>query len=546
MPKIEMNELHQQYHEMLERMGGQLPIKMSELKEKINARPYEELNEFEKLMLFMATLTEKNPAAGKQMQKDIRYKDLYNGAQTLWRCQIFEQTVEGFLGSAQGFGSLIGANRYTIFTQFAAPEERRLLEDVAKITGEEKKLETLLSDPKVQQSMKPKPEKTPEPKKTPEPEPEKTPKPESAPKAEVRPRTNRYAPLYEGAKAEECAAALKTVLLNLGVPKDTLSDIANKEVSNIKLSGSAEFQRMARAALYVYQQQRTGGSIAKNTVDELQAASIFYCDQKPKVRATQSGRDRYQAALKMLTLVSAPDDKKLLGCFDRINAARKVKPGDADFVSPEGFYTEAALADANKRQQTLAWRRNAAVMTAEAFMSGKLTTMGERFIDKYSRYEDMPRYRDVTRIECVNALGKIWMDAVDKQQKEKQKRGADESPEAEEIKQHAIASRALLAATLAETIYQPEETVRTTQLDILMQRVIKRYDLDRKLDEINFDNPNEIIATKNAFREVARTYWKEKCKEKGISMAEEPAKAKEGCSVEEELGVKKKDFTLGT
>ena len=528
MPKIEMSELHRQYHEMLGRMGGQLPVKMSELKEKIKERPYEELNEFEKLMLFMATLTEKNPAAGKQMQKDIRYKDLYNGAQMLWRCQIFEQTVEGFLGSAQGFGRLIGANRYTIFAQFAAPEERRLLEDVAKITGEEKKLETLLSDPKVQQSMQPKPEKTPEP--------------ESVPKAEVRPRTNRYAPLYEGAKAEECAAALKTVLLNLGVPKDTLSDIENKAVSNIKLSGSAEFQRMARAALYAYQEQRTVGTIAKNKVDELQAASIFYCDQKPKVRATQSGRDRYQAALQLLTLVSAPDDKKLLGCFDRINAARKVKPGDADFVSPEGFYTEAALDEAKQRQQTLAYRRNAAVLTAEAFMSSKLTTMGERFIDKYSRYEDMPRYRDVTRSECINALGNIWMDAVVKQQQEKQKRGADELPTHKEIQNHAIASRALLAATLAETIYQPKETVRTTYLDNVMQSVIKRYDLDRKLDEINFDNPNEIIATKNAFREVARAY----CKEKDIPMAEEPAKAKEGRSVEEELGVEKKDFTLGT
>lgn len=179
-------------------------------------------------------------------------------------------------------------------------------------------------------------------------------------------------------------------------------------------------------------------------------------------------------------------------------------------------------------------------------MTGKLTTMGERFIDKYSRYtvgyikEDMPRYRDVTRIECVNALGKIWMDAVDKQQKEKQKRGADELPTHKEIQNHAIASRALLAATLAETIYQPKETVRTTYLDHVMQSVIKRYDLDRKLDEINFDNPNEIIATKNAFREVARAY----CKEKGVSMAEEPAKAKEGRSVEEELGVEKKDFTL--
>ncbi|MBR0311409.1 MAG: hypothetical protein IJQ98_03340, partial [Oscillospiraceae bacterium] len=241
MPKIEMSELHRQYFEMLDRMGGELPVKMSELKEKINARPYEKLNEFEKLMLFMATLTEKNPAAGRQMQKNIRYKDLIIGAQTLWRCQRFEETVIDFLGSAPGFGRLIDANRYTIFAQFAAPEERRLLEDVAKITGEEKKLETLLSDPKVQQSMQPKPEKAPEPKKTPEPEKA----PESVPKAEVRPRTNRYAPLYEGAQAEECADALKTVLLNLGVPKDTLSDIENKAVSNIKLSGSAEFQRMA-------------------------------------------------------------------------------------------------------------------------------------------------------------------------------------------------------------------------------------------------------------------------------------------------------------
>ncbi len=538
MPKIEMSELHRQYFEMLDRMGGELPVKMSELKEKINARPYEKLNEFEKLMLFMATLTEKNPAAGRQMQKDIRYKDLIIGAQTLWRRQRFEETVMDFLGSAPGFGRLIDANRYTIFAQFAAPEERRLLEDVAKITGEEKKLETLLSDPKVQQSMQPKPKKAPEPEKTPEPEKA----PESVPKAEVRSRTNRYAPLYEGAQAQECADALKTVLQNLGVPADTLGDIANRSVSNIKLSGSAEFQRMARAALYAYQEQRMVGTIAKDKVDELQAASIFYCDQKPTVRATQSGRDRYQAALQLLTLASAPDDKKLLGCFDRINAARKVKPGDADFVSPEGFYTEAALDEVKQRQQKLAWRRNAAVMTAESFMSNKLTTMGERFIDKYSRYEDMPRYRDVTRIECVNALGKIWMDAVDEQQKEKQKRGADELPTGKEITQHAIASRALLAATLAETIYRPEETVRTTFLDNEMQRVIKRYDLDRKLDEINFDNPNEIIATKNAFREVARAY----CKEKGVKMAEEPAKAKEGRSVEEELGVKKKDFTLGT
>lgn len=34
---------------------------------------------YEKLVLFMATLSEKNEAAGKQMQDAIRYKDLVYG-----------------------------------------------------------------------------------------------------------------------------------------------------------------------------------------------------------------------------------------------------------------------------------------------------------------------------------------------------------------------------------------------------------------------------------------------------------------------------------
>lgn len=134
----------------------------------------------------------------------------------------------------------------------------------------------------------------------------------------------------------------------------------------------------------------------------------------------------------------------------------------------------------------------------------------------------------------INEMGSACMSAIVKQQEEKKKRGADNLPAKNELKHQAVAYR----ATLAETVYKPDETVRPSNVDLLMQNVIKRYDLDRKLDEINFDTPDEIIAAKNAFKEVAVAY----CKEKGIAMADDVKAEKE--IAQKEPDAERKSFIL--
>ncbi len=58
MPKLDMNALFQQYRALLENNGGELPQSPSGLREQLEEKPYAELNEFEKLMLFLAVYEE--------------------------------------------------------------------------------------------------------------------------------------------------------------------------------------------------------------------------------------------------------------------------------------------------------------------------------------------------------------------------------------------------------------------------------------------------------------------------------------------------------
>ncbi|MBR0312134.1 MAG: hypothetical protein IJQ98_07070, partial [Oscillospiraceae bacterium] len=96
----------------------------------------------------------------------------------------------------------------------------------------------------------------------------------------------------------------------------------------------------------------------------------------------------------------------------------------------------------------------------------------------------------------------------------------------------------LLAATLAETVYGKEDTVRTTQLDLRTQEIIKRYDLDRKLDEIRLDTPEQIIATKNALKDVAAAF----CKEKNIPVADAPERRKDELALTDVPDLTKQDL----
>ena len=72
MPKTEMNTLFRQYRALLENNGNELPGSPSGLREQLEEKPYQELNEFEKLMLFLAVYEEKAPSTAPRLKKDIR------------------------------------------------------------------------------------------------------------------------------------------------------------------------------------------------------------------------------------------------------------------------------------------------------------------------------------------------------------------------------------------------------------------------------------------------------------------------------------------
>ena len=165
--------------------------------------------------------------------------------------------------------------------------------------------------------------------------------------------------------------------------------------------------------------------------------AAFYCDQKPTVRMSQSGRDRFDAALGMMTLVSAPEDRKMRACFNRINAARKAKPGDRNYVSPEEHYTEAELDTSRKRGKKLNEWRVAAAATAESELTEKMYKMGEKVRDWLQ--EDKVYIKDMQRNEFINEMGSACMSAIVKQQEEKKKRGADNLPTKNAFKEVAVA-----------------------------------------------------------------------------------------------------------
>ena len=507
MPKVEMTTLLQQYRALLENNGGELPKSPSGLREQLTEKPYAELNEFEKLMLFLAVYEGKSPSTAPRLIKDIGYKDLAAGDQFIKSAEQLEETIKGFFSREvkKGFKHYVIDNPF-VLKRLESPEEKQLLSDVAAIAGMEKELSDALS-----------------------------------PSAEPRRREEAPKPRDAAALARE--QRLNAALRLFGVPQERLDNIATLGTKGVEFDGTPEFKRMAKATLAAFAEQKLTGTLSPEHANALRDATIFYCDKKPTVRTFQSGRDRFDMALDVMTLASDPSDLKMRKCFDRINAARKAKSGDKSFVSADSHYAEKELADSRERARRLNSRRTAALTTAEAIVTEKLTMMGEKTTARVNQYGsdkkvELEVTKDMPRNECINQLGEICRDAMVKQQEAKKRRGADGLPTLEELKQHGIAYRALLAATLAETVYGKEDTVRTTQLDLRTQEIIKRYDLDRKLDEIRLDTPEQIIATKNALKDVAVAF----CKEKNIPVADAPERRKDELALTDVPDLTKQDL----
>ena len=132
--------------------------------------------------------------------------------------------------------------------------------------------------------------------------------------------------------------SLRDMLTRLGVSEADL----NKNPKDLKLSGSKEYNNMARAALEAYQSASGSGVYDIDLDKKVREACFAYTKGKKSVRAFESGRKRFDACLELMMSVSEPNEKGELpegiqAQFDRINAVRKTKVGDYYYVSPDYY-----------------------------------------------------------------------------------------------------------------------------------------------------------------------------------------------------------------
>ncbi len=131
---------------------------------------------------------------------------------------------------------------------------------------------------------------------------------------------------------------LREMLTRLGV---TDADIA-KNPEDLKLSGSTEYNNMARAALEAYQSASGEEAYNIDLDDKVRNACFAYTKGKKSVRFFESGRKRFDTCLELMMSVSGPNEKgefreDIQKEFARINEVRKAKEGDPNYVSPRYF-----------------------------------------------------------------------------------------------------------------------------------------------------------------------------------------------------------------
>ena len=131
---------------------------------------------------------------------------------------------------------------------------------------------------------------------------------------------------------------LRELLTRLGV---TEADLAKKP-EELKLSGSTEYNNMARAALEAYQSANGEEAYNIDLDDKVRNACFAYTKGKKSVRFFESGRKRFDTCLELMMSVSGPNEKgefreDIQKEFARINEVRKAKEGDPNYVSPRYF-----------------------------------------------------------------------------------------------------------------------------------------------------------------------------------------------------------------
>ena len=211
---------------------------------------------------------------------------------------------------------------------------------------------------------------------------------------------------------EKRSASLRGMLERLGVSEADLK----KKPSELRLSGSREYNNMARAALEAYQAASGSGTYSADLDKNVREACFAYTKGKKSVRFFESGRKRFEACLELMMSVSEPNEKGefpegIEAQFARINTVRKTKLGDPNYVSPKYYKYD-------KNQLTVMEAINGLSKNPRVFTDGKFDRKKYDFVVK-PLMEAMPKLPNGKPDPDAIVDGKTFQDCFDPKRAEK-------------------------------------------------------------------------------------------------------------------------------
>ena len=312
-------------------------------------------------------------------------------------------------------------------------------------------------------------------------------------------------------RADDLTDMLKAFQLPTGEALKTV------DVKTYPISGSAEYQKMARALLAAVKEQEQTGRYDPKHDKLIRDACVEYCLAKPTVRKTQSGRDRFNRALNLMMAVSLGDDPEVKDCFSRINAARgfaeltvapNARARDLDnYLTPEQFGFD--LRHAQRETERVMRRRGEAGINARTVFTSAMDSLDKTVVE--SRQSDVSEALPVVRTEKTRFSAKEFVDTLKTMHDTTL---AEHKVHAERSGEDAIAAlaarnaaaRYMLAGQITVMLYGPDQPVDVARVAQLTDQTWTEYELDYRIPDAPVETPAQQQALLKDLNELGRTW----------------------------------------
>ncbi|MBQ9460109.1 MAG: hypothetical protein IJU66_09290, partial [Oscillospiraceae bacterium] len=293
--------------------------------------------------------------------------------------------------------------------------------------------------------------------------------------------------------------------------------LAAADVKTWPISGSAEYQKMARALLAAMKEREQTGRYDPKHDKTIRDACVEYCLAKPTVRKTQSGRDRFNRALNLMMAVSQPDDPEIRDCFSRINAARgfrdlatgtHAKARDLDnYLTPDSFGFD--LRHAQRETERVMRQRGEAGNNARTSFILAMKKLDRHVLE--SKQSEVSGALTVVRTEKTRLPAK---DFVNQLQQKHSGAMADYAKSAAQGGGEAFsaltakdsAARYMLAGQITKALYGQNDTVDVERVAELTDQAWQEYELDYRVPDAPMETFEQQKAMMKDLNELGRTW----------------------------------------